>query len=100
MSRKNSSKNFAELIRQGVIKKIRHDSDRKQTFKELYGDLGITAKEFCQSIEKQVGDPYEFMRLAGVNLNDPATFNKMINDGNDVKNYLTKKEKELEEKRE
>lgn len=66
--------------------------------KEIYGDHGITAKEFCQSIEKQVGDPYEFMRLAGVNLNDPATFSKMINDGNDIKKYITNKEKELEQK--
>jgi len=38
------------------------------------------------------------MRLAGINLNDPAAFNKMINDGNDIKNYITSKEKELEDK--
>jgi len=37
------------------------------------------------------------MRLAGINLNDPSTFNKMINDGNDIKNYITSKEKELED---
>jgi hypothetical protein len=40
------------------------------------------------------------MRIAGINLNDPAVFNKMINDGNDIKKYITSKEKELEEKSE
>lgn len=33
-----------------------------------------------------------------MNLNDPSTFNKMINNGNDIKRYLNQKEQELEEK--
>ena len=60
--------------------------------KELFGDIGINSKEFISNIEEQVGDPYEFMKLAGVNLHDPATFNKLINNGNDIKRYILEKE--------
>ena len=31
-------------------------------------------------------------------MKDAIAFNKMINDGNDIKNYITSKEKELEDK--